>query len=145
MLADIDTATVFELTGYVLKMWLVLVALGLPAQALLVLALRSEQRHRRVIAAIGAAVVVVVAALITVIANFSYDGALSHTLVLWVTLIVFTIPAHLLLFFAIFRLKRILSRLAALTGAAALMMVGIIAFGARALAYGFQHSLGGWP
>jgi hypothetical protein len=145
MMADVDTGTVLEITGYFFKMLLVLVALGLPAQALLVLAFRSEQGRRRVIAALGAAAVVMVAAFVTVVANFSYDGVPSHMLVLWGTLAAFTLPAHLLLFLAIFRLKRILPRLAALAGGAALMMLGIVAFGARALAYGFQHSLGGWP
>jgi hypothetical protein len=145
MLADIDPDTVLEITGYVLKMWGVLVALGLPAQVLLLLAFRSEQRRRRVIFAIGAAVVVVVAALVTVVANFSNDGILAHTLILWGTLVAFTMPAHLLLFLAIFRLKHILPRLAVFAGGAALMTLGVVAFDLRTFGYGLQHSLGGWP
>jgi hypothetical protein len=44
---------------------------------------------------------------------------------------------------AVFRLKRLLPRLTALAGGA-LLLLGAASFGVRALAYGFQHSLGGW-
>jgi hypothetical protein len=145
MIASLDPDTVLDIAGFAVKVCVVLVALGLPAQALLVVASRSEQRRRRVIATVGAAAVVLVAAVVTDVAYYSYDGILHHTLVLWVTLAAFSLPAHLLLFLGIFRLKRILPRLAALTGGTALMLLGVLAFGARTLAYGFQHSLGGWP
>ena len=144
-ITDIDPDAVLEITGYAFKIWLVLIVLGLPAQYLLGLAVRTAQRRRRLIAIIGAAAVIVVAAIVTDVAFYSYDGNFWHTFVLWVTLAVFSIPAHVLFFFGVFRLERILPRVAALAGGAALMALGVIAFGLRSLAYGFAHSLGGWP
>ncbi len=144
MFANVDPDAILELLGFVVKISIVLVVLSLPAQGLLVLARRFEQR-RRVIAVSGAVIVVLVAALATDVVFYSYDGSVSHTLVLLVMLVVFSLPAQLLLFFAVFGSARILPRLAALAGSAMLIIVGAAVFGVRAIAYGLQHSLGGWP
>ncbi len=144
-IVDIDPDAILEIAGYAFKIWLVLIVLGLPAQLLLGVAARTGQKRLRLVAIIGAAVVMAIAALVTDIAFSSYDGSFSHTFVLWATLMVFSIPAHVLFFFALFRLKRMLPRVAALSGGVALTMLGVVAFGLRSMAYGFQHSLGGWP
>ncbi|HEY1655949.1 MAG TPA: hypothetical protein VGF86_12635 [Candidatus Tumulicola sp.] len=144
-MADIDPDAVLEIAGYVFKMWVVLVLLGLPSQALLWLAFRSGQRSRRVAGVLAAAAAALAAALVADVVYYRYDGTLSHTVVLWVTLAVFSLPANLLIFLAIFRIKRILPRLSALFGGAALTMLGVAAFGVRTFGYGLQHSLGGWP
>lgn len=145
MIAGIDPDVAFEFGGFIFKMWLVLVVFGLPAQALLVLAFRAIQKRRRIIAAIGAALVAVIAALLTDVIFYPYDGSVSHSVILWAWLAAFSIPAHLLIFFAIFRWRRMLPRLVSFAASVTLMTLGIVAFFGTTIGYGLRHSLGGWP
>lgn len=140
-----DLDALEALAGIAVKVWLLLVVLGLPAQALLQLATLSAQRSRRIVAVVGAVAIIIVSALITDVVFYPYDGNLAHTLVLWVTLSAFSVPAHLLLFLALFRSKSLLPKVAEFAGGVGMMMLGVAAFWLRTFAYGLQHSLGGWP
>lgn len=144
-IATVDPDAIRGIVAYVGGVWLALIVLGLPAQFLLGLAAKTANRARRIASCIGAVIVVLAAAAIVDVVVYPYDGNASHTLVLFVTILIFSVPAELLFFLAGFRLRRIWLRTAAFAGGALLTIVGVMAFGLRALTYGFQHSLGGWP
>ncbi len=140
-----DPDVLRDVAGYVAKMWLLWIALSLPAQWLLGIANRTTHRNRRTLAVAGAGVAVVVAALVIDLTFYPYDGTLAHTLGLLATLAIFAFAAHVAFFFAIFRFKRIAARVAFLAAGGGLMVLGVMAFGLRSFGYGLQHSLGGWP
>lgn len=140
-----DPDVLRDVARYVAGIWLLWLALSLPAQWLLGIATRMDRRSRRTIAVFGAAVAIVVAALIIDLTFYPYDGTLSHTLMLLATLAIFGFAAHVAFFFAIFRFRRIAARVALLAAGGGLMVLGVMAFGLRSFGYGLQHSLGGWP
>ena len=123
---------------------LVLLVLGLPAQVLLGVTLRRAST-RLPLAVAGAVAIVLVAALATDIIFYRYDGSVAHTLALFVTLTIFSVSAHALFFLGAFRFKRPLPRFATFAAGTLLILIGVLAFFFRTLAYGLQHSLGGWP
>ncbi len=140
-----DPDVLRDVAGYVAKIWLLWLMLSLPAQWLLSVATRTVRGSRRAVAVTGAAVAVVVASLIVDLTFYPYDGTLSHTLLLLVTLAVFGFAAHVAFFFAVFRFHRIAARVVLLAAGGGLMVLGVMAFGLRSFGYGLQHSLGGWP
>ena len=140
-----DPDVLRDIGVFVVKMWSAWIVLNVPAQWLLGIAARRHDDSRRALAAGGAIAAIVSAALIIDLACYPYDGTLSHTLVLLVTLLVFALPAHVAFFFALFRVRRLAPRVALLVAGGGLMVLGVLAFDLRSFGYGLQHSLGGWP
>lgn len=140
-----DPDVLRDIAGFVVKMWLAWIVLSVPAQWLLGVAARRNDDSRRALAIGGAIAATVIASLIIDLAYYPYDGTLSHTLALLVTLLLFAVPAHAAFFFALFRVRRIAPRVALLVAGGGLMVLGVLAFDLRSFGYGLQHSLGGWP
>ncbi len=140
-----DPDVLRDVAGYVAIIWLLWLALNLPAQWLLGVATRMDHPSRRTLAIIGAAVAIVGAALIVDLTFYPYDGTVSHTLLLLATLAIFGIAANVAFFVALFHFTGIAARVALLAAGGGLMVLGVMAFGLRSFGYGLQHSLGGWP